>query len=87
MLRDNTLREKIFSQVNYASGGISNLIYNTIQYQLKYNEKSNWFEMNRSELESETEYFKDHPMESSGKLEGTDIFWELTPQKFIVGCK
>lgn len=34
-----------------------------------------------------TEYFKDHPMETSGNLEGTDIFWELTPQKFIVGCR
>lgn len=87
MLRDNPLRKKILSQLDIVNGGISNIIYNTIQSQLKYNEKSNWFEMKRSKLESETEYFKEHPMETSGNLEGTDIFWELTPEKFIVGCK
>lgn len=87
MLRDKSLRKKILRQLKSVSGGISNIIYNTIQYHLDYNKKSNCFEMNRLELELMTEYFKDHPMETSGNLEGTDIFWELTPQKFIVGCR
>lgn len=84
MFDDNLLREKIFNQLKFASGDISNVIYNTIQFQLKYNEKNNSFEMDRSELDSKTEYFKDHPDEIDGKIEGTNIFWKLTPEKFIV---
>ena len=81
---DNPLRDEIFNQVKSASGGISNIIYNTIQSLLKYNENNNSFEMDRSELDSRTEYFKDHPEKIDGRIEGTNIFWKLTPKKFIV---
>lgn len=78
----NVLRKIIMQQLSHEHGDVSNIIYNSIQYDMEYNPSKDWFEIELKKLR--TEYFHDNPNDRGGMI-GANIHWEIVNnEKFIV---
>ena len=75
------LRTIIMQQLSHEHGDVSDIIYNSIQYDMEYNSNQKWFEIELKKLR--TSYFDDNPNDRGGML-GTHIYWEVNNDKLIV---
>lgn len=83
-MRDNSeKRDSIITMLSKASGPVSNILYNVVQFDAKYNKSSDRFEIPIANIE--TTYFNDNPHDTCGIISGTPIHWEISNDKLIFG--
>lgn len=80
----NILRQMIMDQLYKVRGGITNIIFNLMQHQMKYNPFTDKFEMQLRDVNKQTTYFLEHPYEKRGMVDGTNIYWGIFDDKFAV---
>lgn len=78
------LRQKIINDTFCVQDEISNIIYNVMQHQMRYNIQTDRFEMYLIDIQRQTSYFSQYPDKTSGKVQGTNVFWEIVDGKFTV---
>lgn len=73
------MRKYIYGLLCKTHGGVSNILFNVIQFIAQYNPYSDKFEVPLSQLQ--TSYFDDNPDSTEGIIENSPIHWEVTSEK------